>query len=455
MFFYSKGSLKEVIQDKASLFDAASQFNSDAIQDNESKTSIILASKPLIWKVTDLRPASASSNQLCVFDGDENAWVGLDNCVEYMISNEQDKVYESIRKGSVILVKSYRKHENINKAERVEASISLTKLIVLGYDLNGQPTSDTESNIEQDLYRSEQSNQPPKLTISKLRPSLRNTTWSFLAKLQDKTPIREFVTRSNSFKGRLVRLLFQDHTGFLECVIFNDLIERHGISSLCQNAVYTISDGQVKHSSMAMKAWPEQVSSDVELIFTDTTTIQQVEDKNISNLFVERLPKRKISELENEVDNKKGNPHTSVDQTAIKKLKGPSDLSKVSTQLHNSFETLDQVFFKSKGSFTSCIAVITQVGELKSIKKPGHKKLSLRNITITDKSTQTINVALWGKQAEEFEMARGSIIMLKECQVSNYDGLSLSVLMKTKILELFVSNNISYVSELSDWWNSQ
>ena len=80
------------------------------------------------------------------------------------------------------------------------------------------------------------------------------------------------------------------------------------------------------------------------------------------------------------------------------------------------------------------------------------KPLSLRNIIITDKTFQKISVAIWGKQAEEFEMSKGSVIMLKECQVTNYEGLSLSVLMKSVMLEMFASNNISYVSELIEWW---
>ena len=64
-------------------------------------------------------------------------------------------------------------------------------------------------------------------------------------------------------------------------------------------------------------------------------------------------------------------------------------------------------------------------------------------------------MALWGKQAEDFGMPVGEVIMLKECQVTNYNGLTLSVLMKTVFLSMARSHDILAVNNLYDWWDRQ
>lgn len=474
MFFFTKGSLRDLQQDCSSHFEAASQsdnsqqFRQTGESNNAQTPPIFLTSKPIIWKVTGMSRTTENTVSLLVFDGDENACVYLDSCLMQMTNGDNEHMHETIREGSVILVKSYSKLRVQATGDAREPKLILTKLFVIGQEntsvlpVDKVITNNHEQSIES-RNDHETDEKMTTLTISKLKPSLKNTTWSVLAQLQEVTPFREFVNRSTGFKGKLARLLLQDHSGFVEGVVFNDMIERHNINLLSPGASYLISDGLIKYSSQKMKAWPGQVSSDFELIFTDTTTIKQVDDEAVLKSFVSRLPKRKQQEQQQEENEDDKHPlHHKQNKTIIshsevkeKRQKTAHSLPIV-TKLHKSFETLDQVFFKSKGFFTSCIAVICKVGELKSIQKSKMQKpLSLRNIIITDKTFQQITVAVWGKQAEEFEMAVGSVIMLKDCLVTNYEGLSLSVLMKTVMLEMFASNNISYVSELLDWWDEQ
>ena len=47
-----------------------------------------------------------------------------------------------------------------------------------------------------------------------------------------------------------------------------------------------------------------------------------------------------------------------------------------------------------------------------------------------------VNTTLWGKQAETFSFKIGDILFLKNVQITNYMGLSLSILKITQIIPL-------------------
>ena len=283
MFFLSKGSLNELQNTIGSYFRAASQANSIQFSTDitlENQAPLVFTTKPLIWRVTGINKIGQGLHILNVFDGDKNACVFLDSLLEYMITDSDADSHRTIREGSVVLCTTYCKHDAQCSDSEHEPKIIVKNLIVIGYDKEPMPNgSECKAGKQVQGISNEKLEDLTSVTISKLRPSLKNTSWSLVAKLYDSTPVREFVNRSNSFKGKLVRLLLQDSTGFLECVAFNDMIERHGLNLLRNDSLYFISEGQIKYSSPKMKAWPEQVSSDFELVLTDTTTIKEVNAK--------------------------------------------------------------------------------------------------------------------------------------------------------------------------------
>ena len=65
-----------------------------------------------------------------------------------------------------------------------------------------------------------------------------------------------------------------------------------------------------------------------------------------------------------------------------------------------------------------------------------------------------MNAAFWGKQAEQFDHKVGTCLMINKVQVTNYNGLSLSVLRMTEIMEVKRDYNIEKATELIDWWQS-
>ena len=459
MFFFTKGSLKNILTMPLSIFNASSQCSGPS-------TSHILAGNNIyIWHVEQIHidPLDNSQFILKVFDGLDKVSVHLDKSLNSLVkSKEPEEDFDehnstqNLRQGSVILVKGYsivREESEFDTSDSENIVLTISNLVCIGFvlvddcKLNQTNVSLYSHSKSVDLHVTHK--------ISQLKPSLKNSSWSMMVTLKEKTPIREFVNRQNGVKGRLCRLLLQDSSGFIEAVIFNDLIERLNFDDLIQDNVYMIRNGQIKYGSKMMRSWPDQVSLEFELLLTDQSIITHVTQQEALDQFNQKLPKRKRIEID---DPEEDDDIQSLNHMPPIKIKKQSSSSEkyVVTKLHKSFTTLDQVYFLPKDSLTSVLAVVKEVGKLKTLKSARVRRpLSLLNITVTDKSNCEMNVAIWGKQAEDFEMPIGSVIMLKECQVTNYNGVSLSVIMKTFMLEMQRSNDIQYVSELFDWWESK
>ena len=65
-------------------------------------------------------------------------------------------------------------------------------------------------------------------------------------------------------------------------------------------------------------------------------------------------------------------------------------------------------------------------------------------------------MAIWGDEAEQFELPVGSILVLNNVQLTNYGGISLSVLRASKMIEMQVTNTSSSIlKELSVWYRKE
>ena len=508
MFFFTRGSFSKLVKRPPSLFDAAASASGTEVsaeaasRDNETQQqrqpSIILTgNRPIIWRIDEITvDERANSITFKVEDSTETGLVRLSPDLAHLVCESFDASTNIKRgllyPGSVILVRSFYfdlallpdkpqdqddADDEDTRQQKIQqemlSTLTITSLIVLGYDLKPQPPNITVPTDTQDA-ESEQQQQPFELThtIAQLRPGLSNSSWSMIVKLSDKTPMRDFTNRTTGACGKLCRLLLQDRSGFIEAVMFNHILDKHSYSALKQGSIYVISNGQIKFAAnKMMRSWPAQVSVDMELIITEQTTITRVIDQDLIAQFDKPLPKRKQDQInssplasdhdqENDEPPTKALKYTPVQQTASargmlkSKSKSKCDNERMVTKLHHSFITLDQVFFQTQNSLISVMAIIKEIGSLNTIRKRS-RPLYVRNIKITDQSGVVCNVALWGKQAEDFGMPVGEVIMLKECQVTNYNGLTLSVLMKTVFLSMARSHDILAVNNLYDWWDRQ
>jgi replication factor A1 len=103
-------------------------------------------------------------------------------------------------------------------------------------------------------------------------------------------------------------------------------------------------------------------------------------------------------------------------------------------------------------SFVNVIGLIENVGQLSSLERPGKTTVALRKFKLIDQSKTVVSVTLWGKQATEFSLATGEILLLRRAKMTNYGGLSLSIMRATEVNVLPENYGDSEVVELRKWW---
>ena len=112
-------------------------------------------------------------------------------------------------------------------------------------------------------------------------------------------------------------------------------------------------------------------------------------------------------------------------------------------------------FLQEEGSSLNIIAIISNVSQTcKNIKpKSSNFEIALRNFKIIDESKKEIPVALWGKQATDFKLKVGTVIMLTNCKLTNFNGVSLSIQRETGLLEILPEFEIEYAEKLRNWYS--
>ncbi|CAF0868071.1 unnamed protein product [Brachionus calyciflorus] len=262
-------------------------------------------------------------------------------------------------------------------------------------------------------------------SISQLSPSHSKSEWSIKCKLVEKTPLRNFENRKNGNLGKVLRLLLCDKTAQIEAVVFNDLCTNETIKNLQVSQHYIIINGDIKLGQAKLKAWPDKVSMNFEIHVNNQTKFEHIRYKEKEDYNCENLVDR----------------HNTSSQVPIV----------VKPKLNEKFTRLDKLFLKNKESLVDVIGIIVQIGDIKKVSL--RQELSLRNIVLRDMSSE-ISVAFWGLQAETFSMKIGSCILLNKAKLTNYGGISLSVLRFTEILEMKLSYDIPHVTELYSWYQN-
>jgi hypothetical protein len=62
------------------------------------------------------------------------------------------------------------------------------------------------------------------------------------------------------------------------------------------------------------------------------------------------------------------------------------------------------------------------------------RAIAVRRLVVVDTSGVTVPVAMWGDQAKYCTLEVGHCVLFKEVEVSNYGGISLSVIQKSGIM---------------------
>ena len=104
----------------------------------------------------------------------------------------------------------------------------------------------------------------------------------------------------------------------------------------------------------------------------------------------------------------------------------------------------------------STIGVISLVEDFKEIIPKNKSAIKIRNFFITDQTMPSVKVAVWGKQAEEFNFRVGNILILNKIKISHYNGMSLSVQWETAMMKVEDDwDHIDEANELREWWTAK
>jgi replication factor A1 len=104
------------------------------------------------------------------------------------------------------------------------------------------------------------------------------------------------------------------------------------------------------------------------------------------------------------------------------------------------------------GNDVDVAAVVRSVGEVSTIvAKASQKELKKREVIIADESGAEISLTLWNKEAEECTWNEGTVIILKNARVSEYNSRSLSTSFDGTTL---VNPDMDITRRLQSWYAS-
>jgi len=209
--------------------------------------------------------------------------------------------------------------------------------------------------------------------------------------------------------GSFIRLQLTDSSGSIELVAFNQLAELDAIKRMNMNKIYMISYADVKFMNLGCQKWPAKNGSAYELHVALETEIITI-DEPLSEYVLKS--DEGLSPL--------------ILQHPTPKLK-PNHHSK-----YENYVNLQLLEHYKPESLINVLGLIIQV-DTHVRKLPNKDNLSLLNFKITDTSSESVSVAVWGAQADNFSFEIGDIVDISKCKLTNFGGRSLSLVWGSSI----------------------
>jgi len=433
-FYFSRGIIKTLKTKKSLFVESVGRASSVASTIRFQETMIVQVSNICIITDKDqveivLNDTESSSN----FFIDKN------------ILRQYDTNKKQISAGSVIILKDL----SFLKSTTNEYIISITDFALIGWLAIENSIIQNEAILTQQTVKIvDKDNIIP---IRQLNLSLNNQDWSIKAELCNRTGLKEFNSKSTNQKRSFIRLLFGDATGYIEAVAFEEkAIE---LEKLELGKVYVISKGDFQAPSQkGYRSWPEQKHLiQLDLHLKNNSTVRLVPNYKI--WLESKIPKESpikkrslasINDSDEEEQNPKSKKLTRFEKARQmdSKIMEQEKITRINALITHNFE-----------SFVNVIGLIAEVGQLSNLERMEKKPIALRKFKLVDQSKTTVSVALWGKQASEFNLATGEILLLRRVKMTNYGGLSLSIMKCTEVNVLPENYCDQEVIELRKWWN--
>lgn len=441
MFCFSAGFLYDALITPHGLFEAASNNKDSAIVKTVAPKPILHVVKIDVVRCAEdldkleqvtltLNDSETTSTALL----HKNSWSMLST---YLSVDEQDKrdwtflKERKLRDGVVIILNSYCYQHNDD-----DTNIVLMDLDVIGY--NSQPSRHlehqpaTKEDKQSYLLSSIGTHSLKDLTINL-------TNWKSRVYITKFTNISTFTRPNGLGQGQWQRFQIRDISGQAEGIVFNEMCDDPRIQSIKVNTLYMIENGKIKKASLNRRAWASEFNLTIDIEFTKDTSIIPFE-KNCDdfNLICNRLTDDQ-SPSDTSIEMKAS--------TSASALVHPARLQSGITKLQN-------LCFRKKGDHCDVLGIIIQIDSEVSFINPkrGGREMEKRNLKIVDDTAVEMMVALWGKQAVEFSMKKGEMILFKKIQVSDYQKISLNVYRVTTMLKMSKLEMTPMVKSLWEWW---
>ena len=290
----------------------------------------------------------------------------------------------------------------------------------------------------------------PTHTISQLALSLSPKCWLIKGMISKIGTKKEFKNQFSGTDGRLVRIQIQDHTGTIEAVAFNDSI--HIVDELTLNETYIVSNASLKKSNPNFSLWSSDAlksTNHFEICITKDTNFilctNEDSDPHETTIDLEKF--NKVATLSQDTnDTYKSNKKETETQNFGTSL--------TRSEKYKHLIPLNEVSLKKENSFLNVIGIINKIDNLKTITPRQKEPIKLKNFYLIDQSKMEIRVAVWGKQAEEFQFNIGTILLLSKVKLTRFGGVSLSIQWETNFVEIIKEcTNNEVANDLRDWWD--
>jgi len=404
VFYLTKGSLK-VLQESKSLYAESTQCIA------ESDTATIrptFDNRPIIAQVIKTKYIEFNKEHydLTLYDNETKLRVRVSMISLSSVNTRCNKLnIQTVKAGSVIILNEYKLI--FDKIKQEDPIILITNFYLIGHE---EPLENDEEDPK--LFIPTQTHK-----LNELTSNIEKQNWTVYAMVVDKTPVKDFMSKSaNNEKKQFVRILLADSTGYIEALAYDrkaiELSEKLKI-----NKVYSFTYCEVKEiSQKGYLTWPKQKHKiNYDLLIRVDSFVFCVSDEKMEIILDNP---NQVDENNNQVDN---NNKVVINNNAKNKFQ--DNLVKIDSLIYCKFNSLINVI--------GIVKEIKERGFLDKMSLNRDKPLSLTKFVLIDDTKTLVNVALWGKETEDFNYPAGTIIYLKNIKITNYDGLSLSVLRCT------------------------
>ena len=246
-----------------------------------------------------------------------------------------------------------------------------------------------------------------------------------------------------------MRVQLYDGARYIEAVAFNFLIEK--LECLNINDIYLVKNGIIRPCKHTYRAWPNQsLNSPYDIILRQDTVFVHLKNGKLNMTHINQREPNDTSDT-SDID-------TST-HTAIITSHATNTSSSSSRQNMDTYDKIDQLIFKRSNTYVNVIGIIHHIHELKYTTSTYGSRLELLNLDLVDDTKCQVRVAVWGRDAKQFNHKSGECIMLKHVKICTYGGgLSLSVVRESCVYNLTTtttssnSTHYEYLANLTRWY---